>query len=61
VKAFYQQSRLRTGSVRHARLNTQRKILEAMWLIWLRRRSFDPEKFNPQRTTLGKQGTLKEA
>lgn len=51
VKAFYQQSRLRTGSVRHARLNTQRKILEAMWLIWLRRRSFDPEKFNPQQTT----------
>jgi transposase len=45
IKAFYQQSRLRTGSVRHARLNTQRKILEAMWLIWLRRRPFDPNKF----------------
>jgi transposase len=47
IKSFYQQSRLRTGSVRHARLNTQRKILEAMWLIWLRHRPFDPEKFNP--------------
>src|SRR6516164_9488936 len=47
IKAFYQQSRLRTGSVRHARLNTQRKILEALWLIWLRHRPFDPEKFNP--------------
>jgi transposase len=45
VKAFYHQSRLRTGSVRHARLNTQRKILEAMWLIWLRHRPFDPNKF----------------
>src|SRR5213078_4303142 len=45
IKAFYQQSRLRTGSVRHARLNTQRKILEAMWLIWLRCRPFDPNKF----------------
>jgi transposase len=45
IKTFYQQSRLRTGSVRHARLNTQRKILEAMWLIWLRRRPFDPNKF----------------
>jgi len=41
-------------------LNTQRKILEAMWLIWLRRRSFDPEKFNPQQTTLGEQGMVKE-
>src|SRR5436190_1629520 len=47
VKSFYHQSRIRTGSVRHARLNTQRKILEAMWLIWLRRRPFDPQKFNP--------------
>jgi transposase len=45
IKAFYQQSRLRTGSVRHARLNTQRKILEALWLIWLRRRPFDSDKF----------------
>src|SRR6266496_6526160 len=45
IKAFYHQSRQRTGSVRHARLNTQRKILETMWLMWLRRERFDPEKF----------------
>ena len=51
IKSFYQQSRLRTGSVRHARLNTQRKILEALWLIWLRQRPFDPEKFNPSTPT----------
>src|SRR4029453_4982051 len=45
IKSFYQQSRQRTGSVRHARLNTQRKILETMWLMWLRPKCFDPEKF----------------
>ena len=47
IKSFYQASRQRTHDVRHARLNTQRKILEALWLIWLRHRPFDPEKFNP--------------
>jgi transposase len=45
IKAFHQQSRLRTGSVRHARLNTQRKILETMWMMWLRRQPFDPHRF----------------
>ncbi|KAF5406612.1 MAG: Transposase IS116/IS110/IS902 family protein [Candidatus Udaeobacter sp.] len=59
IKAFYQQSRLRTGSVRHARLNTQRKILEAMWLIWLRRRPFDPNKFaQTQPTPLKEQAAV---
>jgi transposase len=52
IKAFYHQSRQRTGSVRHARLNTQRKILESMWLIWLRQKRFDPEKFAPKQTAL---------
>ena len=45
IKAFYQQSRQRTGSVRHARLNTQRKILETMWMMWLRGQPFDPKRF----------------
>src|SRR4029077_19490804 len=45
IKSFYQASRQRTGTVRPGRLNTQRKILEAMWLIWLLRRPFDPNKF----------------
>ena len=45
IKSFYQTSKQRTGSVRHARLNTQRKILETLWLIWLRRRPFDPAHF----------------
>ena len=45
IKAFYHQSRQRTGSVRHARLNTQRKILETMWLMWRRQKRFEPQKF----------------
>src|SRR5213596_1500109 len=59
IKAFYQQSRLRTGSVRHARLNTQRKILETMWMIWLRRQPFDSNKFAQQRSAPQEQGTVK--
>lgn len=47
IKSFYQASKERTHDVRHARLNTQRKILETLWLIWLRRRPFDPNKFFP--------------
>jgi transposase len=46
IKSFYEASKGRT-SVRHARLNTQRKILEAMWLLWRRRQPFDPNKFFP--------------
>jgi len=52
IKAFYHQSRLRTGSVRHARLNTQRKILETMWMMWLRRQPFDPQRFAQTQITL---------
>src|SRR5438045_2926787 len=59
IKAFYQQSRQRTGSVRHARLNTQRKILETMWMIWLRRQPFDPNKFAQQQSAPQEQGTVK--
>jgi transposase len=47
IKSFYQASRERTHDVRHARLNTQRKILETLWLIWLRRRPFEANKFFP--------------
>jgi transposase len=51
IKSFYQASKQRTGSVRHARLNTQRKILEAMWQVWRRQQPFDPNKFFPKTTT----------
>jgi|GEM_PF-190226 len=47
IQRFYFESRARTGSVRHARLNTQRKILEAMWQLWRRRRPFEEERFCP--------------
>jgi transposase len=59
IKAFYQQSRLRTGSVRHARLNTQRKILETMWMMWLRRQPFDPKRFAQPTTAPGEQVVVK--
>jgi hypothetical protein len=42
----------RTGCVRHARLNTQRKLLETLWRMWLRNPDFDPKRFltNPTQT-----------
>lgn len=45
VKAFYQASIERTGSVRHARLNTQRKLLETLWRMWLRNNDYDAKLF----------------
>jgi transposase len=59
IKSFYQQSRLRTGSVRHARLNTQRKILETMWMMWLRHQPFDPERFAQTQSAPGEQSAVK--
>ena len=61
IKEFYQASRLRTGSVRHARLNTQRKILETMWMIWLRKRAFEPEKFAQKPNAPGAQHAVKRS
>ena len=59
IKSFYQQSRQRTGSVRHARLNTQRKILETMWMMWLRQKPFDPVRFARIEVTPGVEVTPK--
>jgi transposase len=59
LKSFYQQSRLRTGSVRHARLNTQRKILETMWMMWMRHQPFDPERFAHNEPAPGQQSAVK--
>src|SRR5207248_6900574 len=42
IKTFYQQSRLRTGSGSHDKLNTQPKIPETMCAISPRWRAFDP-------------------
>jgi hypothetical protein len=47
VQRFYRASLERTHHVRHARLNTQRKILETLWQMWRHRAPFDPERFFP--------------
>src|SRR5207249_4222134 len=61
IKSFYQASKERTHDVRHARLNTQRKILEAMWQMWLRQRPFDPKKFFPQTANAPDKGSQSNA
>jgi len=45
VKRFYRQSLERTHSRKHARLNTQRKILAAMYTIWKKGVDYRPELF----------------
>jgi hypothetical protein len=50
VRRFYQASLKRTGSVRHARLNTQRKIIQVMWTIWRKNINYEPEMFFPTAT-----------
>jgi transposase len=60
IKSFYQASKGRT-TVRHARLNTQRKILEAMWQLWRRRQPFDPNKFFPVTATAPAPGSESSA
>jgi transposase len=45
VYEFYQASLLRTGNTVHARLNTQRKILQSLWVLWREKRQFDPKTF----------------
>ena len=45
IKRWYAGSLERTGDQRHARLNTQRKILEVLWLMWLRGTPYDPQRF----------------
>jgi len=60
IKKFYQQSRFRTGSVRHARLNTQRKILQTMWMMWLRQKPFDAKRFAGKEIAPERQSAVKE-
>lgn len=45
VRLFYLASKQRTGSARHGRLNTQRKILKTLWLMWKNNSHFDPAHF----------------
>jgi transposase len=45
VYDFYRSSLLRTGDQVHARLNTQRKVLQSMLALWKHQRPFDPKVF----------------
>jgi transposase len=45
IKRWYEASLARTGSARHARLNTQRKIIELMWTLWRSGQDYDPQRF----------------
>lgn len=45
VRDFYEASKERTGIIRHARLNTQRKILKTLWTMWKNNADFDPTLF----------------
>jgi len=47
VQRFYRASLERTHDVRHARLNTQRKILTALWRMWRCGESFRDDLFFP--------------
>lgn len=44
IKTFYEASLKRTGNETHARLNTQRKIVESMWALWKNEACYDPER-----------------
>jgi hypothetical protein len=57
INTFYQQSLKRTGHEGHARLNTQRKIIIALWTLWKKRVPYDPTYFasSPARRRAGHQ------
>ena len=45
IRRFYFASKERTGTARHGRLNTQRKILKTLWLMWKNQTHFSPDLF----------------
>lgn len=45
VQRFYRASLERTHDKTHARLNTQRKIVLTMWVIWKKKEEYRPERF----------------
>lgn len=45
VYEFYLQSLERTHDQVHARLNTQRKVLQTLWVLWQHQQAFDPKTF----------------
>ena len=53
IRRFYFESKKRTGTARHGRLNTERKILKTLWSMWKNETHFDPQLFlqTPMPTT----------
>ena len=45
VYEFYAASFQRTGDETHARLNTQRKLLQTLWVLWQNQQQFEAKKF----------------
>lgn len=45
VKRFWRSSCRRSASKRNARLNTQRKIIGAMWALWKNGQPYNPKRF----------------
>jgi transposase len=45
VHDFYLQSLERTHDEVHARLNTERKVLQTLWVLWKKEQTFDPKIF----------------
>src|SRR5699024_568372 len=45
VSRFYQASLKRSNNATNARLNTQRKILTTLWIIWKHNRTYRPARF----------------
>lgn len=41
----YKKSLNKTGDKTHARLNTQRKVLDCLWSLWRKQETFDSERF----------------
>ena len=56
IRRFYFESKKRTGTARHGRLNTERKILKTLWSMWKNATHFDPKLFlqTPKPPTNGK-------
>jgi transposase len=45
VSRFYEASLERSNNATNARLNTQRKIVKTLWIIWKNNSTYDPERF----------------
>lgn len=45
ISRRYKDSIRETGDKTHARLNTQRKIIDCLWSLWRKNEPYDPERF----------------